>query len=214
MTIDHIFIFTDDQGKIADELVDFGLREGSSRIHNGQGTRNRKFYFENFYLEVLWVYDENEIHSEATKETGLWQRADYKRQHCSPFGLCLVNSEDTDELFANALSYQPEYFTKGMTIDILKNDSRPDLPWTFRLPFKGPQTFDHEPRSHRNGMEVLTRALFEHRHAADCEFIEAFKAEEQIQFKKSSENRLTLIFDHARQGKIKTIPSLQLTLAY
>jgi len=33
MTIDHIFIFTDFNGEVADELADFGLTEGSSRIH-------------------------------------------------------------------------------------------------------------------------------------------------------------------------------------
>ncbi len=49
MNIDHIFIFTDDDGKDADELVDFGLTEGSNRVHVGQGTTNRKFYFDNFF---------------------------------------------------------------------------------------------------------------------------------------------------------------------
>lgn len=33
MDIDHIFIFTNDKGKVADELVAFGLTEGGSRIH-------------------------------------------------------------------------------------------------------------------------------------------------------------------------------------
>jgi hypothetical protein len=31
MNIDHIFIFTDDNGKIANELVEFGLTEGSRK---------------------------------------------------------------------------------------------------------------------------------------------------------------------------------------
>ncbi|MEL7250946.1 MAG: hypothetical protein AAFO03_21130 [Bacteroidota bacterium] len=72
MNIDHIFIFTNDKGKIADEMVTFGLTEGSSRVHLGQGTTNRKFYFDHFFLEVLWVHDEVELHSEQTKPTGLW----------------------------------------------------------------------------------------------------------------------------------------------
>jgi hypothetical protein len=38
MNIDHIFVFTDGNGEIADKLVDFGLTEGSNRIHVGQGT--------------------------------------------------------------------------------------------------------------------------------------------------------------------------------
>ncbi len=52
MNIVHIFIFTDDNGKVADELVEFGLIEGSNLVHVGQGTTNRKFYFDNFFLEI------------------------------------------------------------------------------------------------------------------------------------------------------------------
>src|SRR4051794_34154336 len=58
MDIDHIFIFTDNKGRIADELVSFGLTEGSSRVHQGQGTTNRTFSFENFFLEIVWVHNE------------------------------------------------------------------------------------------------------------------------------------------------------------
>lgn len=48
MEVDHIFIFSNNQGREADELINFGLTEGSNRVHPGQGTRNRKFYFEIF----------------------------------------------------------------------------------------------------------------------------------------------------------------------
>jgi len=71
MTIDHIFIFTTDFGKIADELIEFGLTEGSGRVHIGQGTTNRKFYFDNFFLEIIWVHNEKEINSEPIKPIGL-----------------------------------------------------------------------------------------------------------------------------------------------
>ncbi len=95
MNIDHIFIFTNDNGKIADELVQFGLTEGSSRVHIGQGTTNRKFYFENFFLEILWVHNEEELKSDITKPTGLWQRADFNSSN-SPFGICIVNTDETE----------------------------------------------------------------------------------------------------------------------
>jgi hypothetical protein len=50
MDIDHIFIFTDTKGKIADELISFGFTANESQVHQGQGTMNRTFSFENF----LW----------------------------------------------------------------------------------------------------------------------------------------------------------------
>jgi len=109
MEVHHIYIFTDDKGKVADELVEFGLTEGSNRIHLGQGTENRKFYFENFYLEILWVHNEAEIKSKNVLPTGLSERADFKRNNFSPFGLCLVNTLETNQLFENAFKYQPDY---------------------------------------------------------------------------------------------------------
>jgi len=47
MEIDHIFIFVSSKD-LADELVSFGLTEGSGNVHKGIGTANRRFFFENF----------------------------------------------------------------------------------------------------------------------------------------------------------------------
>jgi hypothetical protein len=214
MTIDHIFIFTDDKGKVADEFVDFGLTEGSSRVHDGQGTTNRKFYFLNFYLEILWVHNENEITSEQTKPTGLWQRAEYKTNNFSPFGLCFVNSDDTEKLFENSFQYQPDYFPKGMAIDIINNENQPDLPWSFQLPFKSQKKVDNEPTDHRNGIGILTKAVFEYKNIVDDKYLANFKDEIQIEFIKSSRNWLKLIFDDGKQGKMKDFQKLNLTVKY
>ncbi|MEL6846826.1 MAG: VOC family protein, partial [Bacteroidota bacterium] len=93
MLIDHIFIFSDTEGSEADLLVKAGFAEGSSRIHPGQGTRNRKFYFDNFFLELLWVHDEEEIKRSAKRaHQQLWQRSQHKELGLSPLGLCLQNA--------------------------------------------------------------------------------------------------------------------------
>lgn len=214
MTIDHIFIFTDDKGKVAEELVDFGLSEGSNRIHVGQGTANRKFYFENFFLEILWVHNVQELTSDKTKPMGLWERAEYQTTLASPFGLCLVHTEDTDSVFKNALKYQPAYFPPGMEIDILKNEDQTDLPWTFRLPFRGQEKHDQEPTVHKNGIARLTRAVFEYKTTSGNEFLEKFKNQSTIQFMESSRNWLHLIFDHGNQGKRQDFENLNLTITH
>ncbi|MCR9133111.1 MAG: VOC family protein [bacterium] len=214
MVIDHIFIFTTDNGTIANDLVDFGLIEGSSRVHKGQGTANRKFYFSNFFLEILWIHDENEIKSTQTMPTGLWNRANFESKHCSPFGLCLVNSDDTNVLFKQSFSYQPEYFPQGMAIDIIKNDSNPNLPWTFRLPFKGQKKNVDEPNNHGNGISSLTKTLFEYKKGTETQFLEHFNNEERLEFMASSRNWLTLSFDNRRQGKSKDFQPLKLTIEY
>jgi hypothetical protein len=214
MSIDHIFIFTDDNGKVADELVDFGLIEGSNRIHVGQGTTNRKFYFDNFFLEILWVHNEAELKSEQTKPTGLWQRAEFKTNNFSPFGLCIVNSDDAETLFENAFKYQPDYFPKGMEIDIIKNENQTDLPWTFRLPFKGQKKHENEPTNHRNEISVLTKTIFEYRLISENTFLDNLEIQNNIQFVKSSRHWLTLFFDNGKQGKKQDFEKLNLTIEY
>ena len=214
MNIDHIFIFTDDNGKIADDLVDFGLTEGSNRIHVGQGTTNRKFYFDNFFLEILWVHNLNEITSDKTKPMGLWQRAEYKTNHFSPFGLCIVNSDDTETLFKKAFKYQPDYFPQGMEIDIIKNEDQIDLPWTFRLPFKGQKKAENEPTKHKNEISVLTKVIFEYKSISENTFLDHFKNQNDIQFLESSRHWINLIFDNRKQGKKQDFEKLKLTIEY
>lgn len=214
MNIDHIFIFTDDNGKIADDLVDFGLTEGSNRIHVGQGTTNRKFYFDNFFLEILWVHNLNEITSDKTKPMGLWQRAEYKTNHFSPFGLCIVNSDDTETIFKKAFKYQPDYFPQGMGIDIIKNEDQIDLPWTFRLPFKGQKKAEHEPTKHKNEISVLTKVIFEYKSISENTFLDHFKNQNDIQFLESSRHWINLIFDNRKQGKKQDFEKLKLTIEY
>jgi hypothetical protein len=214
MDIDHIFIFTNDNGKIADELVQFGLTEGSSRVHVGQGTTNRKFYFDNFFLEILWVHNEEELKSEITKPTGLWQRADFYSTN-SPFGLCLVNTDETERLFEKAFKYQPAYFPVGLNIDILKNEQNLNLPWTFRLPFKGQKKNETEPTEHKNGIRNLTSVEFGISNFDERdEFIQQFFGQEKIKFTLASTNFLTLTFDGNNTGLAKEFKKLNLKIKY
>ncbi len=225
MQIDHIFIFSNNTGKEAQELLDFGFLEGSSRVHKGQGTTNRKFYFKNFFLEILWVSDLQEIKSNLITPTKLWERADFKKNNFSPFGLCLVNTDSTNALFANEniniIKYQPQYFPVGMEIEILTNEHLPHLPWTFRLPFKSEieteikeNKHQNEPTTHQNGIKNLTEASF------GIPFFKGavnFQNEETIKFVKNNiiqAYTLTLTFDNHQQGKTKIFSEIPLLIKY
>lgn len=215
MQIDHIFIFTEAPEAAAEELRAFGLIEGSSRVHVGQGTANRKFYFENFFLELLWVHNEPELTSPTTQPAQLWQRAHYLETQASRYGLCLVNTPDTDPVFAAATSYQPAYFPAGLVIEVLAHQPNPDLPWTFRLPFISPKTAAVEPTSHPNGLGELTQAVFGlGQYDADAVFVQQMASQPQIRFVAAPRNSLTLTFDHNRQGKTREFSGLDLTIHY
>lgn len=214
MKIDHIFIFTNDQDKIASKLVSFGLTEGSSRIHEGQGTSNRTFVFDNFYLEILWVHNKQEIQSEMVKPTGLWKRANYKAYNCSPFGLCLGNSNETKQLFRNAYKYQPGYLPNGLNIDMLNNENNLNLPLTFRLPIKREGKMKTKPSIHKNGITVLTEAEFRYTGVPDKCFLDFFENEDIIKFSRTDKVWLNLTFDNGNQGQTKIFEDLKLTIIY
>lgn len=70
----HIFVCTAVGAPEAKDLPDAGLVEGSPNTHPGQGTANRRFFFESGFLELLWVHDEREARSTFTTPTHLWDR--------------------------------------------------------------------------------------------------------------------------------------------
>ncbi|MFY7910867.1 MAG: VOC family protein [Emticicia sp.] len=215
MEIDHIFIFSNTNGSEADKLEEFGFTEGSSRVHPGQGTVNRKFYFENFFLEILWVHNETEIKSDLILPTKLWERANFSNNTYSPLGLCLVNTDDTDALFRDATKYQPEYFPEGLKIDVLTNETNPSLPWTFRLPFKGDKKKTSEPTEHSNNISRLTKAEFSFLpNDKSANFLKAFENQANISFISQQAPSLILTFDEHRQGKTKIFDDLSLMILY
>ena len=214
MEVDHIFIFSNNQGKEADELVSFGLTEGSNRVHPGQGTRNRKFYFDNFFIELAWVSNESELRSDLTAPTRLWERANHKINGSSPFGLCLVNSADTDYLFEECLKYRPSYLPAGLSFDILTNERHPYLPWTCRLPSTS-KNVAQESTCHQVGIEKLTNIIFGIQNADyQNRFTELLSAESKILFQNAEYHSLTLEFDKAKNGKIKKFDEIPLIIKY
>ena len=58
LELDHFFILVEPEAKVANLLVELGLEESYSRVHEGQGTTNRCFKFSNSMMELLWLRDE------------------------------------------------------------------------------------------------------------------------------------------------------------
>jgi hypothetical protein len=59
--LDHLFIRVEVNAREAEHLVEFGLNEGAPNVHSGQGTANRRFFFHNVMLELLWVHDQSRL---------------------------------------------------------------------------------------------------------------------------------------------------------
>src|SRR4051794_24412182 len=95
LELDHLFLFASVEAPEADRLMSLGLTEGSGNVHPGQGTANRRFFFRNAMLELLWVSDEREVRSEPIAPTRLWERSQSHRTGASPFGICLRSTDGT-----------------------------------------------------------------------------------------------------------------------
>jgi glyoxalase-like protein len=118
LAIDHAFICCSRGAPEARALLELGLIEGSGNRHPGQGTANRRFFFANAYLELLWVSDEDEARGPETKDTRLWQRWSQRHDASCPFGILLRSDESP--LPFETWSYKPDYLPAGTSIEFAR----------------------------------------------------------------------------------------------
>lgn len=146
--MDHAFIGCKAGAPEGDALLRLGFAEGSANTHPGQGTANRRFFFENFMLELVWVADPAEVVSERTRRTRLWDRC-LGDNEVSPFGIIFRSSmvPPSSPPFAT-WSYSPIYLPPGLAIQIAEGTNlyEPEL---FYLPFlRRTTTMSTEPLVH------------------------------------------------------------------
>jgi hypothetical protein len=160
--LDHLFIWTDIGAYEAERLASFGLVEGTSNTHPGQGTTNRRFFFHNAMLELLWVHDPEEARSELIRPTRLWERWIHRNNGTCPFGICLrpVMGSGSTVTFSS-WAYHPPYLLKTMRIEVGKNSGVLTEPWLFQTPFgQRPDQYPAEkvqPLNHGIGLREITR---------------------------------------------------------
>ncbi len=137
-------------------MLDAGLVEGSPNIHPGQGTANRRFFFESGFLELLWVHDEHEAQSELTAATQLWDRWADRGRAANPFGLCFSSPQGVDyKLPFVSWAYRPPYLSEDR--HILFADKLPlSEPEVFALSWPPLQVPAHtEPTCHPLGLRKM-----------------------------------------------------------
>jgi hypothetical protein len=110
LQLHHVFVCTSVGAPEAEGLLTAGLVEGSSNIHPGQGTANRRFFFESGFLELIWVHDEREAQSSLVAPTRLWDRWAERGRAANPFGLCFSSSDGADSVLPfPSWAYRPDY---------------------------------------------------------------------------------------------------------
>lgn len=212
MNPNHIFIFCDNHDEVANELIEFGLKEGSNRIHPNQGTQNRKFYFNDFYVEILWVHSIGEVTSKLTSPTQLYERSKYKINGVSPFGLCINYSLQDDELFKNKLDYKPTYLPENMTIEVLTNVNSMTLPWTFRWKADISNLKNNEPINFPE--QKLLKVVFGiKKDEVKNNYLQIFQSD-RISFENLQSEFLKLVFSIIGNKQIKIFKTVPLIIEF
>lgn len=69
--IDHLFITASRDAPEVEQLRRLGFHEGEPNVHPGLGTACRRIFFENAYLELIWLEDRAEASAPAIAPTRL-----------------------------------------------------------------------------------------------------------------------------------------------
>jgi hypothetical protein len=159
---DHLFICTEIAALEAKELISFGLVEGTSNTHLGQGTTNRRFFFHNAMLELLWVHAPEEAKSEVIYPTRLWERWENRQNGVCPFGICLRPAIGFEDRVAfSSWAYHPPYLPETMSITVGNNSDILTEPMLFQISFgKRPDRYSAEkvqPLEHGVNLREITR---------------------------------------------------------
>jgi len=133
--IDHVFVSACVGAPEGDRLIGLGLVEGSPNRHPGQGTANRRFFFANAMLELIWVEHEAEAQNavEPARRLHLWERWANRDRGACPFGVCLRPTAGTsDDAPFPSWEYRPSYSPVGLPV---ANNSTVDTePLVFYIP--------------------------------------------------------------------------------
>lgn len=163
LELDHLFIFTSVGAREVEQLLKLGLTEGEPNTHTGQGTACRRFFFQNAYLEFLWVHDEQEATDAWVRPLGLVQRCRYHMTGASPFGLIFRPSSPSGEpveLPFATWALHPPYLPEPLKLDVAENSAETTEPLLFYMSF-GRRSDDfpaerRQPLEHAAGFKEIT----------------------------------------------------------
>ncbi len=214
LELDHVFIFVSEGAPEVDRLIEFGFSEGEPNVHPGQGTSNRRFFFSNMMLELLWISNLDEVKSELTKPTMLWERWN-GRNNTSPFGIIFRSSNE--EAPFEGWEYKPKYLPDGFSFLVGNNSEILNEPMIFKMPNCGrPTPKKNPPLQNLSGFNnVSSLCVRMPQTSSQSLIIRSIGNLEIISFKESENHVMEIGFDGETSGKSKDfLPELPLILKW
>ncbi|MGA8533289.1 MAG: VOC family protein [Candidatus Tumulicola sp.] len=158
LELDHVIVCCGAGAPEAAALTGAGFVEGSSNVHPGQGTANRRFFFHNAYLELLWVADLDEARREPARRTRLWERWLRRQDGACPFGIALrpLDPEPSDAPPFPTWAYHAPYLPAQVSIGIALATPLAEPEFLYLNFATPPGAKQREPMTHPSGLVRLT----------------------------------------------------------
>lgn len=224
--IDHINIWVKNP-QIAKEKLEqigfTGVPDSLCQIHKGQGTSGRYFYFLNGYLELIFVYDEEEFktNGEKNKELDFMERSNSPENGFLPFSIALkMEDYNKEQIPFEIVEYSQEWMGESNQIYVAKNskikkeepslfviypeiqydifDSKDDLS-------KIPEEYSiwREFYKHKNGAEKISKVkIYTSKLDSTSETIKMLKELKEVELVVGEEYLMELYFDDQKKNEI------------
>lgn len=204
MKIDHIFICSTDPERDTQILSDFGLTEGPPNTHPGQGTANKRFFFDNVYIEFLYIEHTENAQSAISRPSKLYERiTQYSNDsNISPFGFGIYPSDNGLKITDyNTWEYKPQFLHPPLKMDIFGNSLAEPMYYHMEFLSEAGKTgqikFKH--CDHINFISAIK--LHTPRAALNSKFKQNIHDYKIIEYFPNETHVLELEFDHATQQK-------------
>ena len=237
LQVDHLNIWVKNPEEAKQLLVDAGFTsvpDSNIVIHHGQGTSGKYFHFLNSYLELIFVYDQQEFdkNNEANTLLDFSERANFQKNNASPFSIALKLKEyNLEKIPFEAVKYQQVWMGGNNSIYASKSSKAklqepsvfvvyPDIESGTFSSMSDLDNFqaddDHwkEFFKHPNGAEKITKITITTTDLdLKTETIRAINGIDNLTVKKGKEHLMELVFDHNVQGKLFDLrPALPLII--
>ncbi|GJM18063.1 MAG: hypothetical protein DHS20C14_02760 [Phycisphaeraceae bacterium] len=226
--LDHAFFMCKPYAPEMSALEQAGfLRQPHTVSHYDQGTMGRYFYFDNFYIEFLWISDEDSALANVDRcATDMVARSNWREDPgVSPIGLGLRDLDPGEDMPPKSHRYKADWMRPGEedVLTVWTLPQRMNEPWVFTMKpdwTVKPREDLNEERArsldHPNGARVLTDAeitvVGERR---VWKALRDFADDGRFSFVEGDEPLVSLTFDEGAQGEtIDFRPDTSLVIHY
>jgi len=196
-TLDHIFVLTEPAAPVADALLEHGFVESVSRRHGGQGTANRRFVLNGFFLEFLYVVDAHEATTGAGKELRLLERS--TDPTACPFGIVVrANNTEVTPSFAHTM-YFADYLPDKIGFYVGENANKLQEPLCICMPA---ELSAKSNSSNDNADKVLTELVIATPDNEHSDVLREFGKIDKVTVQKADSFNATLYLNNATTATI------------